>query len=235
MTETKIRRTQLRPPAARGNGSGPRAADPANPYNRNPRGGKIKWTRATAPRHQKGHGAGTPHIRHIPAPPPWRKGQSGNSKGKPWGAKTLNTAMKVRIMARSGMLPLDFFTAVFRDELYDRYTQHVAEDGVTLYFTPAKGAQKIEVKLDQRINAAHGAAPYVHRRQPVGVELGDRTVRFLTAEKLARLPSADLAALLRLMDRLGVELDPADVAGVGARKSSGAVYAQAPALPPPPS
>lgn len=102
------------------------------------------------------------------------------------------------------MMPLDFMTAVYRDQLYSDYDQHVAEDGVTLYFTPKADAEKIEVTLQQRIICATNAAPYVHKKQPVGIELGDKGRRIITADAIAKMSNEQIENLLGLMDMLGL-------------------------------
>lgn len=136
--------------------------------------------------------------------PAWVRGKTQNAKGRPQGSKSRMTLVKVRILARTGMLPLDFMTAVFRDELYDDYMQRVAKDGRTTYWVPAPQAKKIPVELSHRLAAATSAAPYIHKKMPVGIEVGNRNATIITADKLRNISSEELANLLDLMDRMGV-------------------------------
>lgn len=148
----------------------------------------------------------------------WKKGQSGNPKGPGPHIRTVLQAAKLRIMARTGMMPLDFMTAVYRNELYEEYDQRVAEDGRTLYFTPRTESVKIEVPVQMRLAAAAYAAPYVHRKMPVGLELQGRNAMGLTAERLRELSGQELTEMLRLMDKLGVAVD---VSGASMMDESG--------------
>ena len=117
------------------------------------------------------------------------------------------TQVRVRVMARTGMLPIDFMTAVYRNELYEEYDQRVAEDGRTLYFTPKPGSEKIPVPVALRLNAAAYAAPYVHKRMPVGIEIGERNAVGITAERLKRLSSVELDEMMRILDKIGVDVN----------------------------
>lgn len=136
----------------------------------------------------------------------WIKGETGNPTGRPTSARELVTKASVRIMARTGMLPLDFMTAVYRNALYEDYDQQVAEDGRTLYFTPKPGAERVLCGLETRLSAAIACAHYVHKRMPVGIELGERGAVGLTAERLKRLSSQELDEMMRILDKIGVDL-----------------------------
>ena len=100
------------------------------------------------------------------------------------------------------MLPLDFLTAVYRDELYDEYERKSTADGRAFYFVPTKSAKRIVVSLEQRISAAQHAAPYIHRKMPQGIEVEDVTVKRATAAQLAKLPQKDLLLLSSVLDKL---------------------------------
>lgn len=127
-----------------------------------------------------------------------------NRKGRPKGSRDKLTDTKIRLIAKTGMMPLDFMTAVYRDQLYTDYDTHIADDGVTTYFTPKADAERIEVTLQQRIICATNAAPYVHKKMPVGIEVGDAAHRTITADAIAKMSSEQIEALLGLMDMLGL-------------------------------
>jgi hypothetical protein len=145
-----------------------------------------------------------PRIKRKAPPHAFKKGQSGNPAGRPKGIKDQITQAKIRIMARTGMLPLDFMTAVYRDQLFEFYDEHTTEDGKATYFTPAPGARQIAVNLAQRLSAASAASPYVHKKMPVGIEVGNRNASIITAEALRKLKPKELENLLALMDKLDI-------------------------------
>lgn len=133
---------------------------------------------------------------------------------RPKGAKNKLTETKVMLMAKTGMMPLDFMTAVYRNQLYDEYDVNVADDGVTQYFTPKTDpktgeivAEKIDVTLQQRIICATNAAPYVHKKQPVGIEMGDQGKRTITADAIAKMPTEQIEAFLSMLDALGLKAE----------------------------
>lgn len=136
------------------------------------------------------------------APGRWKKGQSGNPKGRPKGSKHKVTEEKIEIIARTGMMPLDFLTAVYRDELYDRYITEMLPDGRTQVFKPDPKALRIRCKLPQRIQAATSAAAYVHKKMPVGIEVSDKNQRLATAQRLALLSQQQLDALVQVLDQI---------------------------------
>jgi hypothetical protein len=123
------------------------------------------------------------------------------------------TAHKLRLMATTGMTPLEFLTAVYRDQLYVDYDVEVvdAQRGLAQFFPkmdPATGelaTEKVELKIEQRIAAATSAAPYVHRKKPIGIDGGEgKPLTVLTADKLATLSNQELDNLLQVFGKLGV-------------------------------
>lgn len=134
----------------------------------------------------------------------WKPGVSGNPKGRPTGAKTIYRDWKVHHINETGMTPLDFLTAVYRDELYTKFDKHLGGDGHSFYFTKAKGARRIPASLQQRLTAAANAAVYVHRRMPVGVEVSDPSGKLITADQLSKLSDKEITALLTIMTKLNI-------------------------------
>jgi hypothetical protein len=132
----------------------------------------------------------------------FKKGKSGNPKGRPKGKKSRITEAKIEVIARTGMMPLDFMTAVYRDELYDRYVTEMLADGRTQVYRPAPGAKRIKCNVPQRLTAARDAAVYVHKRQPVGIEVSDKNQRLVVAQRLAELPLEQLEALAAILDHV---------------------------------
>ena len=121
--------------------------------------------------------------------------------------------MKRRMLAKSGMTPLDFLTAVYRDELYDDYepTQftEVADEKILPYarvWKPTDTARRVKVNLDQRIVAANQAAPYFHSKRPVQLNLGNAgnvTPASMTDEQMDALTTEELEAIIRAGEVLG--------------------------------
>ena len=67
----------------------------------------------------------------------WKKGQSGNVKGRPKGKLNQFAMETAQRIAESGELPVDYLVSVFRDD-------------------------EADAKL--RVDAARAAAPYLHPR-----------------------------------------------------------------------
>lgn len=142
-------------------------------------------------------------------------------RGRPPGSKSKITDAKLRFLAQTGQTPLEFLTAVYRDQLYDEYEVEVvdAKRNVVHVFPkldPITGdvaAQKIKVDLGQRIQAATSAAPYVHRKKPIGIDGGEgKPVSFVSAAQLAALSDEELDKLLSVLGKLqvGAEFEGVD-------------------------
>ncbi len=142
-----------------------------------------------------------------------RKG--GQAGGRPQGAKSVVSEAKVKFLAQTGQTPLEFLTAVYRDQLYSEYDVEEVDAKKGLFrvwprLDPvtgdlAKGVHKVSVELGQRISAATAAAPYVHRKMPIGIDGGEgKPLAFVSADRLAELSDAELAKLLDVLGRLGV-------------------------------
>lgn len=166
--------------------------------------------------------------RTAPLPPHlakrvWKPGVSGNPKGRPKGAKNTIRDWKVYHINETGMTPLDFLTAVYRDEVYTKFDRHVGADGRSFYFTKAKGAKRIPAGLKERLTAAANAAVYVHKRMPVGVEVSDPSGKLITADQLAKLSDKEITALLTIMNKLNIVPEVA-VPGLTFTQDGGAAH-----------
>lgn len=142
-----------------------------------------------------------------------KKGETANPAGRPLGAKNVLTEAKVKYLSMQGQTPLEFLTAVYRDQLYDEYQTEVVDEkrGIAHVFPkldPITGdiiAKKIPVDLQQRIAAATSAAPYVHRKKPIGIDGGEgKPVSFVSAAQLATLSDDELDKLLQVLGKLNV-------------------------------
>lgn len=100
--------------------------------------------------------------------PKWVKGQVTNPKGRPKGVKNKFTLAK--IAAESGELPLMYMLRVMRDS---------------------------EHSVELRLQAAQAAAPYLHRKMPIGIEQMPGRYGSLTAAQLRGLPTPALQQLLQ--------------------------------------
>jgi hypothetical protein len=145
--------------------------------------------------------------------PNWVKGKSANPNGRQPGLKNKLTALKLRLMASTGMTPLEFLTAVYRDQLYDDYDVNVIDEKRMVVellpkCDPKTGeltAKKVELKIEHRIAAATSAAPYVHRKMPIGIDGGEgKPLAVVTADKLATMTNAELDSMFAVLDRLGI-------------------------------
>jgi hypothetical protein len=146
--------------------------------------------------------------------PAWKKGgPSANPAGRQVGSKNKLTALKLRLMATTGMTPLEFLTAVYRDQLYDDYDVNVIDEKRMVVellpkTDPETGelvAKKVPLKIEHRIAAATSAAPYVHRKMPIGIDGGEgKPLAVVTADKLATMSDRELDQMFMILDRLGI-------------------------------
>lgn len=153
-------------------------------------------------------------------------GDKGNP-GRPLGSKSSITEAKRKFISSTGQTPLDFLTAVYRNELYDEYEVEAVDPKRGVYHVypkldPITGevvAKKLTVDLQQRIQAATSAAPYVHRKKPIGIDGGEggKPVSFVSAAQLAQLSDEELDKLLLVLGKLNVagEFEGAGVATPG--------------------
>jgi len=176
---------------------------------------------ATMPRSPKSNPqAQSPAPAGKPGPKRFAKGDpntiaAAKKAGRPAGSKNVVSDAKRLFLAQTGQTPLEFLTAVYRDQLYSEYDVEEVDAKKGLFrvwprLDPvtgdlAKGVFKVSVELGQRISAATAAAPYVHRKMPIGIDGGEgKPLAFVSADRLAELSDAELAKLLDVLGRLGV-------------------------------
>lgn len=156
-----------------------------------------------------------PKPRKTPFVDPAKASEAGKkgAAGRPQGAKSLISEAKHKFLALSGQTPLEFLTAVYRDQLYSEYEVEVVDEKKGLArvwpkLHPVTGeldCTKIPVELEKRIAAATAAAPYVHRKKPIGIDGGEgKALTFISADQLAKLDDKELSQLLEIMGRLGI-------------------------------
>lgn len=142
-----------------------------------------------------------------------KRGATANPGGRGPGVKSVMTDAKIRYLSLEGQTPLEFLTAVYRDQLYDEYETETLDvkKGLARVFPkidPITGdviANKIDVRLEQRIAAATSAAPYVHRKKPIAIDGGEgKPVSFISAAQLATLSDEELDKLLSVLAKLNV-------------------------------
>lgn len=122
---------------------------------------------------------------------PFPKGVSGNPSGLPKNGKKKLYAVSKRkqlfeerrkIIAQSGLTPLEFLLSVVRDP---------------------------KAHMDYRIDASKAAAPYVHRKMPIAIEGGDpsKPVVF-EASALTMLAPEEKMLLLTLVEKMALGMKP---------------------------
>lgn len=107
----------------------------------------------------------------------FQKGVAANPAGRPKGSKNKRDlkleALTVEAIGE-GLTPLEFFLGVLRNEC---------------------------MPLGFRYDCAKAAAPYVHRKKPIEVEVTNPEFKVLDMSQLEGLSDAELAVLEKLMDK----------------------------------
>lgn len=135
------------------------------------------------------------------------------TRGRPIGAKSTISQAKIKLLSIHGQTPLEFLTAVYRNQLYSDYDVEVVDEAKGLArvypkIDPITGdldCEHIPVEIERRIAAATAAAPYVHRKRPIGIDGGEgKALTFISADQLTKLSDTELAKLLEVMSKLGI-------------------------------
>lgn len=131
--------------------------------------------------------------RGNPNPPREYQFKKGNA-GRPKGSKTkpsimlmkLTEAQRMEMAKRHGITPLDFLMSILRDP---------------------------NATLDDKIDAAKAAAPYMHRKQPIGIDNGQGgPIGFYTIGDLSALTDEELVTMKSALQKLGTPM-PVPLAG----------------------
>jgi hypothetical protein len=114
---------------------------------------------------------------------PWKPGQSGNPNGRPAGivsrVSRLTGEERLALARKYNVTPLEFLLSVMADH---------------------------DEPMDARIDAAKAAAPYMHRKMPIGIELPNGGMGTVDMNRLRDMPEEELDAALDALAKLGLIL-----------------------------
>jgi len=114
---------------------------------------------------------------------------SANPGGRPKGSQSKFSLAQAKTVAAEGITPLQFLLTIMRADTASLRKINVGYKPCT----------------DDRISAAKAAAPYCHRKMPIGIDNGKGgPVGIYTAEQLAKLSDEELDKLSLILGKLAV-------------------------------
>jgi hypothetical protein len=139
--------------------------------------------RAMAPKKPAAKAASATEKPKAPHAGQFQKGKSGNPAGRPKGIVDRYSQMRgeerARIAASAGCTPLEFMLSVMLSD---------------------------DEEMPVRLRAATDAAPYMHQKRAMKVEVEGQLGQQIDLASIASLPKDDRKTLLDILMRLGIAL-----------------------------
>ncbi len=137
----------------------------------------------------------------------YRKGAPGTPSGRQGAATGIKEMRLQAEMARKkfGLTPLRYLLCVMNN--IDPDTAKTGSSARDWKPPRTPDGKLLSYPLTVRMEAARTAAPYIHKKMPVAVEL-DKALTALPAEKLAQLADEEIEMLLGLLEKVGLEVLP---------------------------